>query len=176
MYTCGCARALPVPAPTEKGQGQRLEPAGQQGRVQDSTSPFLGAGEEASSSLLAPGMSWVRDRQGGQTRFAHLEVGSQKPEHSPCSCRACRREGWGVTYHAGGEACVAPEDDPGCAQGGALANGGDEIHLWRQWSLGAEAAGRRAHGWAGPSCSDLVTFPQPRPPLSLSDTGPISLS
>lgn len=30
---------------------------------------------------------------------------------------------------ASGVACVAPEDDPGCAQGCTLTNGGDEIHL-----------------------------------------------
>lgn len=72
----------------------------------------------------------------------------------------------GFTYRAGGEPCVAPEDDASCAQGGTLANGGDEIHLCGKGPVtrGSETTGKEdRQGGQDPACSDLVITPWSSP-------------
>lgn len=144
---------------------------GKQGRIELKNCsgqhvPFPGRRGRALSSLLRPGMPWVGDRQGGQTRFAHFEVGSQKPQLSACPCRL--QNGWAgwCTYRTGGEPCITPEDDTCGTQGGTFTNGGDEIHLCGEGLVTGEDRARREdrQGGQAQTCSALLT-PWPSPPL-----------
>lgn len=68
--------------------------------------------------------------KGARLGLSPLSLAAKSPDSPHVPADSADPVGWvGLTYRAGGEPCIAPEDDTGCTQGGTFANGGDEIHL-----------------------------------------------
>ena len=118
----------------EEGAGRDWNPAGQVGQggtqqlVKTATpsSWVTGRGGDGGGSCLLCWdikLPWETE-EGSTLRFAFKSANTLPlpADSAPV--------GWvGLTYVAGGEPCVTPEDDAGCTQGSTLTNGGYEIHL-----------------------------------------------